>query len=111
VQRQGALKQYQYLDGHALLLVDGTGHFASSKISCPECCVKESQGKAGYYHQLLGAVLAHPQLKTVLPMAAEAITRQDGVSKNDCEVRFVDPKPYLNKVRGMGPESEIGNWL
>jgi hypothetical protein len=28
-------------------------------------------------------------------------------------VRFVDPKPGLNKVRGMGPESEIGDslWL
>ena len=51
------------------------------------------------------------KLKTVLPMAAEAITRQDGVRKNDCEVRFVDSKPYLNKVRGMGPESEIGNRL
>jgi hypothetical protein len=85
VQRQGALAQYRYLDGYALLLMDGTGHFASSKISCPECCVKEREGTAGYYHQLLGAVLAHPRLKTVLPMAAEAITRQDGETKNDCE--------------------------
>ena len=26
-------------------------------------------------------------------------------------VRFVDPKPGLSKVRGMGPESEIGESL
>ena len=89
LQRQGALEAYRCWDGHALLLIDGTGHFASSKIRCPACCVEESQGKAGYSHQLLGAVLAHPQLKTLLPIAAEAITRQDGQTKNDCEVRFV----------------------
>jgi hypothetical protein len=33
--------------------------------------------------------------------------------KKDREVRFVDPKPILSQVRGMGPESEIGDslWL
>jgi hypothetical protein len=76
---------YRYWAGHAVLLVDRTGHFASSNIRCPQCCVKESQGKAGYDHQLLGAVLAHPPLKTVLPVTAEAITRQNGENKNDCE--------------------------
>jgi len=105
VQRQGALAPYRYWDGHALLLVDGTGHFASSKISCPDCCVKESQGKAGYYHQLLGAVLAHPQLKTVLPMAAEAITRQDGESKNDCERNAA--KRLLVQLRRAYPKLKL----
>ena len=33
----------------------------------------------------MGAVLVHPALKTVLPIAAEPITRQDGANKNDCE--------------------------
>jgi hypothetical protein len=37
------------------------------------------------WRAVVGAVLAHPQLKTVLPLAAEAITRQDGMTKNDCE--------------------------
>jgi hypothetical protein len=32
-------------------------------------------------------------------------------TKKLCEVRFVDPKPDLNKVWGMGPESEIGDSL
>jgi hypothetical protein len=34
-----------------------------------------------YYHQLLTAVLVHPEKKTVLPLAAEATHKQDGASK------------------------------
>lgn len=86
VQRGKALEAYEYLDGHYLLSVDGTGHYASSAISCPECCVKNlGQANESYYHQLLAAVIVHPQLKTVLPLMPEAITRQDGATKNDCE--------------------------
>ena len=38
-----------------------------------------------HYHQLLGAVIVHPDKPTVLPLFPEAITRQDGITKNDCE--------------------------
>jgi hypothetical protein len=38
-----------------------------------------------YYHQLLGAVIVHPEQKGVIPLAPEPITRQDGATKNDCE--------------------------
>lgn len=109
LQRQGALKAYRYLDGHYLLSVDGTGQFGSTEISCPECCVKTSGGEEHYYHQLLGAVLVHPDLKTVLALAPEPITRRDGQTKNDCEVRFVDPKPRRRGLWGMGPEPTRGN--
>ena len=86
VQRGKGLEGYEYLDGHYLLSVDGTGHYASSAISCPECCVKhKGQANESYYHQLLAAVIVHPELKTVLPLMPEAITRQDGARKNDCE--------------------------
>ena len=86
LQRGKALEAYEYLDGHYLLSVDGTGQYASSAVSCPECCVKnKGQANESYYHQLLAAVLVHPQLKTVLPLMPEAITRQDGANKNDCE--------------------------
>jgi len=40
----------------------------------------------GYYHQLLAAVMVHPDQKLVLPVFPEAITHQDGDSKNDCEL-------------------------
>ncbi len=85
LQRPKALEAYQYLDGQYLVSLDGTGQFASSQISCPDCGVKTRHGQTSYYHQLLGAVFVHPDLKTVVPLAPEAITRQDGATKNDCE--------------------------
>lgn len=86
LQRHKVYEQYQYLDGYYLVSVDGTGQFASSKINCDDCCVKTNKkGQVGYYHQLLGAVMVHPEHRTVLPFAPEAMTRQDGETKNDCE--------------------------
>jgi len=69
-----------------LVSVDGTGHFCSCKNSCKHCLTKKHRnGKTAYYHQCLGAVLAHPTQKTVFPVAVEPIIQQDGVTKNDCE--------------------------
>ena len=102
LQRHKALEAYRYLDGHYVVSVDGTGQFASTDIHCPECCVKTSQGQESYYHQLLGAVLVHPALKTVLPIAAEPITRQDGASKNDCERNAA--KRLLRQLRRDYPQ-------
>jgi hypothetical protein len=105
LQRHKALEAYRYLDGYYLVSVDGTGQFASSAISCPQCCVKKSQGQESYYHQLLGAVLVHPALRTVLPLAAEPITRQDGASKNDCERNAA--KRLLQQLRQDYPSLKI----
>jgi hypothetical protein len=33
-----AIKEYSYLNNSYLLSIDGTGHFSSGKINCPECC-------------------------------------------------------------------------
>jgi hypothetical protein len=86
LQRAKASQAYEYLDGHYLVSIDGTGHYASSAVHCRECCQKTHRdGRTEYYHQLLGAVVVHPQLQMVLPLMPEAITRQDGASKNDCE--------------------------
>jgi IS605 OrfB family transposase len=53
--------------------------FCSSTISCPECCIKHTRsGEVSYYHQVLGAVIVHPEQKGVIPLAPEPITRQDG---------------------------------
>ena len=85
IQRGKGLEAYVYLDEHYLVSVDGTGQYASTVVSCPECCEKTTGGKVCYYHQLLGAVIVHPDQKTVLPLMPEAITRRDGATKNDCE--------------------------
>lgn len=85
VQRGRALAGYAVLDEAYLLSIDGTGVFASSRVSCAHCCVKHSRGGRAYYHQLLAAVLVHPDRRTVLPLDFEPITRADGARKNDCE--------------------------
>ena len=83
---QGLLKRYAYLDGHVLVSLDGTGQFSSNKLGCPQCCEKHHRnGATEYYHQLLGAVIIHPDLPQVLPFMPEAILKGDGDSKNDCE--------------------------
>jgi len=85
LQKQGVLENYRFL-GKYLISLDGTGLYSSGKQGCPECCEKHhSNGEVTYYHQLLGAVLVHPDKSTVLPLFPEAITRQDGTTKNDCE--------------------------
>lgn len=85
LQRQKVLESYQYLGGY-VASIDGTGQFASNNISCEDCCSRTLRnGEKQYYHQLLGAVIVHPDKPNVLPLFPEAITRQDGMSKNDCE--------------------------
>ena len=103
LQRHKALEAYQYLDGQYLVSIDGTGQFASSQLSCPDCGVKTRQGQPSYYHQLLGAVFVHPDLKTVVPLAPEAITRQDGATKNDCERNAA--KRLLKTVAARSPQA------
>ena len=76
---------YRYWDGHVLLLVEGTGHFASNPIRCKDVLRQRAQRERGLLPPTVGGGAGAPQLKTVLPLAAEAITRQDGASKNDCE--------------------------
>ena len=69
-----------------IMSMDGTGLYSSSNISCPECCIKhKGKDNESYYHQLLAAVMVHPDKKTVLPFYPETITYQDGDNKNDCE--------------------------
>jgi len=85
VQRGKLLERYSFLNGY-LCLVDGTEIFNSEKIHCKNCCKKEHQdGRVTYHHQILGAVLAHPDLRQVIPLCPEPITKQDGTTKNDCE--------------------------
>ncbi len=86
LQRGKGLEGYTCLGGHYLLSVDGTGYFSSHKVHCKSCCEKHHRdGTITYYHQMLGAVLVHPEQKEVFPLAPEPITKKDGKKKNDCE--------------------------
>jgi hypothetical protein len=87
LQRGKALEPFVFFQGHYLLALDGTTYFSSEKIHCPSCLEKKSRnGKITYSHQMLGAVLVHPDLKEVIPLCPEPIIKQDGDTKNDCEL-------------------------
>lgn len=103
LQKGKVLDQYRFLDGHYLVSMDGTGHFASARINCPECCIKERRnGEISYYHQLLAAVVVHPDRSTVFPFAPEAIVKEDGRTKNDCERNAA--KRLLTRIRETHPK-------
>lgn len=82
---QGVLEQREVLGGFQAVLLDGTQHYCSSKTSCEHCLKRKTRGDDKFYHQLLAAVLAHPNQKTVFPANVEPIVQQDGNVKNDCE--------------------------
>lgn len=103
---RGLFRKYEYLDGACLLSVDGTGHFSSGEVQCPQCCVKRHRdGSEEYYHQLLGAVVVHPGYKTVIPFAPEAILKEDGKEKNDCERNAA--KRLLTKLKAEYPDMKL----
>ena len=106
LQRGKVLESYSYLDDYYLLSVDGTGLFPSNTIHCGQCCMKKNRaGEVTYYHQLLGAVIVHPDQREVIPLAPEPITRQDGATKNDCERNAA--KRLLPAVRREHPHLKL----
>ncbi len=66
LQRGKGLEGFAYLDGHHPISLDGRGYFSSQKIHCAQCAEKHHRnGTTTYYHQMLGAVLVHPDGKEV----------------------------------------------
>ncbi len=80
------LSAFQRLDGRLLIALDGTEHFCSRKIGCPQCSTRRrSDGGVEYFHSFLGASVVAPGHTQVLPLPAEFITPQDGTEKQECE--------------------------
>ena len=77
LQRGKALEPFVFHQGCYLLSLDGTEYFSSTKVHCDYCLHKENSktGQVTYYHQMLGAVLVHPDLREVIPLAPEPIYR------------------------------------
>lgn len=106
LQRGKVLEGFSYMDGHYLLSLDGTGYFSSPTIHCAQCCEKHHKnGTVTYYHQMLGAVLVHPDHKEVFPLAPEPILKQDGAKKNDCERNAA--KRLLEDLRREHPHLKL----
>jgi len=110
LERQQILDEYKVLGNYHSVLFDGTQHYCSSKTPCEHCLTKVHRNKKGeitkttYSHQALAAVLAHPTHKEVFPVSCEAIVKQDGAVKNDCELNA--SKRLIPLVRQMLPEDK-----
>jgi len=106
LQRGKALEAYRYLDGYHIISLDGTGQFSSEKVHCECCCEKHHRnGRVEYYHHMLGAVMVHPELREVIPLAPEPIIKGDGDTKNDCERNAA--KRLLSDLRREHPHLKV----
>jgi len=104
LQRGKVLEDYLFLEGCYLVALDGVEYFRSGKVHCEHCLsCQHHDGAVSYYHQMLGAVIVHPDFPEVIPLTPEPIQRADGQSKNDCErnaarrwlLRFRKDHPHL----------------
>ena len=102
LQRGKALEEMVFLDGYYLLALDGTGYFSSTTIHCESCLQRvHRNGSITYYHQMLGAAIIHPDVRTVIPLMPEPIGTHDGTDKNDCERNAA--KRFIVKLRQDHP--------
>ena len=109
LQRGKDLLKFLFLGEYYLISGDGTGYFSSSTVHC-ENCLEKKNNKTGeikcYHHQFYGLCLVHPDQREVIPFSPEAIIKQDGDNKNDCErnaskrclERFRRNHPHLKAV-------------
>jgi len=102
-----ALEERMFLDGYYLLARAGTGYFSSTTMHCASCWQRvHRNGAITSYHQMLGAALIHPDVRTVIPWMPEPIGKQDGTDKNDGErnaakrfiVKLRQDHPYLQCI-------------
>ncbi len=106
LQRGKGLDGFTWLDHH-LLSVDGTGHFSSKKVHCEHCCEKHHRdGSTTWYHQMLGAVLVHPEHREVFPLAPDAL------ASNGPHIRLLR-ELNLRYVLGVKPgdHGELFHWV
>jgi hypothetical protein len=106
LQRGKALEDLVFVEGHYLFALDGTGYFSSQQIHCASCLeTHHHNGTVTYRHQMLGAVLIHPDRREVIPLMPEPIRKQDGTEKNDCERHAA--KRFIAKLRQDHPHLKV----
>jgi len=106
LQRGKQLLPYKLDSGHYLIALDGSQYFSSEKINCPSCLTtKGAKSKLRYSHQILQAVMLHPNMRQVIPLAPEPIIKADGDTKNDCERSA--GKRLIGKIRAAHPKLKV----
>lgn len=82
------LHPYVYMHKYLLVPIDGTTYFSSGKVKCSSCLeTHHKDGKVTYQHKCLAAVIVHPDKREVFPLSMEDIIKDDGTTKNDCELK------------------------
>ncbi len=113
IEKEGVMQKYKVLKDYHVLAFDGTEHYCNTTAKdkpCEHCLVKEHRNKKGevtqttYYHQALAGVMVHPFHKEVFPINVEAIVKQDGSTKNDCEQNAA--KRLIPIIRTMLPKEK-----
>ncbi len=103
---EGILDQYEYINDHLLIPIDGTQYFASKTTNCDNCSIKNHKdGTVTYHHNALAAVIVSPKHQEVFPIGLEDISKQDGTTKNDCELAAV--QRLVPNIRKALPNKKI----
>ncbi len=106
-------KKFRGINDNLLLALDGTQYHSSEKIFCKQCTVKVSKKSEikKHSHTVLKGAFVAPGQPSVIPVAPEFITPQDGSKKQDCEAmaakRWVEKNaPYYvsEKVTILGDD-------
>ena len=106
LQRSKALQELEFVQGHYLLALEGTGYFSSKQTHCASCLeTHHRNGTLTYAHHMLGAALIHPDKREVIPVMPEPIVKPDGANKNDCERNAA--KRFLSKFRQDYPDLKV----
>jgi DDE family transposase len=106
LQRRKVLNEMEFVQGHYLLALDGTGYFSSNQIHCASCLeTHHRNGTLTYAHHMRGAALIHPDKREVIPLMPEPIVKPDGATKNDCERNAA--KRFLTKFRQDYPALKV----
>ena len=105
----GGLQAFRRLGDHALIALDGTEYFCSSKIACPQCSTRRrSNGRVECYHSMLSATLVAPDHNHVVPLEPEFIVPQDAATSRTARAgRRGAGSPRM--VRSM-PGSSRSTW-
>ncbi len=75
------------LQGHTLVVIDGTGQFHFPARHCAYCLAQTVGGVTHYYHHVLEAKLVTPE-GLALSLDSEFILNSDpGATKQDCELK------------------------
>ncbi|MFN3742874.1 MAG: ISNCY family transposase, partial [Anaerolineales bacterium] len=91
IEASGLLERRRSYGKTLLIALDGMQFFSSGAISCAQCQVRRTaRGKERYEHRVLMVVQVVPGEETVLPLGLEFIQPQDGVEKQDCELRAAE---------------------